>query len=309
MFDDYFEQAQELIRQGVPFATATVVRAEKPTSGKPGDRAIVTLDGVMSGWIGGSCAQPTVVTEAMEAIAQDRSRLIRLSPEEGENKPRDGVIERPMTCFSGGTLEIFIEPHAPRPQLLIVGNLPVARALVQLGKAMSYRTLAVVPQDADGAVAMEHADEQVASLDDLASRVTPLTFAVVASHGHGDREALAAILRTQVPYVGLVASRRRGAELMDQLRQDGFDDHALRRLKAPAGLDIGARRGDEIALSIMAEVIQAHRGAERFAWASREEVEAEAATATCCGSGSVEEADDDPVDASEEPRTGCCGGS
>ncbi len=324
MFDDYFEHARDLTRRGVPFATATVVRAEKPTSGKPGDRAIVTLDGVMSGWIGGSCAQPTVVREARQALADDQSRLIRLSttPSEHssrEDPSREGIVERPMTCFSGGTLEIFIEPHAPRPRLLVVGHLPTAQALAHLGKAMSYHVIAVVPQGVtaddeggDGAAAMAHADEVPTDFESIDERVTPLTFAVVASHGHYDEQALRAVLATTVPYVGLVASPKRGEVVVQVLREAGLDDTALQRLKAPAGLDIGARRGDEIALSIMAEVIEKRRAVERFAWGAETSEQASdddpAAVSSCCG-GSQAEQDEEPPEPVQAASGGCCGGS
>jgi xanthine dehydrogenase accessory factor len=136
MFDDFFVTAHALTERGQAFATATVVRAEKPTSGKPGDKAIITADGSLIGWIGGSCAQPTVIKEALKALREDESRLIRLSPDPAAQTPRPGLLDVPMTCYSGGTLEIYIEPHHPRPRLLIVGNLPVAQSLLHLGKAL-----------------------------------------------------------------------------------------------------------------------------------------------------------------------------
>ncbi len=106
MYDEFFAKAHELIEKGEPFATATVVRAEKPTSGKPGDKAIVTRDGVMLGWIGGSCAQPTVIAQALAVIAEDRTRLVRITPEPDREAPPDGVEEVEMTCFSGGTIDV-----------------------------------------------------------------------------------------------------------------------------------------------------------------------------------------------------------
>src|SRR5262245_60179259 len=133
MYNEFFSKAHELLAEGKPFATAVVVRAEKPTSAKPGDKAIVTLEGVMHGWIGGSCAQPTVIQEAMKALADGEPRLIRLSTApQGES--RTGLIDLPMTCFSGGTLEIYIEPQLPPTRLIIVGSLPVAQALARLGR-------------------------------------------------------------------------------------------------------------------------------------------------------------------------------
>ncbi len=264
MYDEFFHKAAELQAEGKPFATATVVRSLAPTSGKPGDRAIVTLDGVMYGWIGGSCAQPTVIRESRRAIVEDRSVLVRLSPNPGTEPLPPGMIEVPMTCFSGGTIEVYIEPQQPRPRLIVMGHLPVAQALVHLGKALSYHVIAVAaPEDA---ASVAHADEVHASADEIASWITPLTFVVVATHGYGDEDALAHALRTKAPYVGLIASRKRAEAVRANLREMGVAEERLAELRAPAGLHIHARRGDEIALSIMAEVVQVRRHLERLFW-------------------------------------------
>jgi xanthine dehydrogenase accessory factor len=263
MADRFFERARALTAAGEPFATATVVRAEKPTSGKPGDRAIITLAGELTGWIGGSCAEPTVIREALRAIAEDRGRLIRLSPEPGTKPVPEGVVEVPMTCFSGGTLDIFIEPHQPRARLIVAGSSPVAEALVRLGGELDYHVIALDP-DAEADVAGAH--ETMRDVAQVASMVTPLTFVVVATHGEFDEPALAAALRTDAPYVGLVASRKRGEGVRAALRAEGIEETRLERLKYPAGLDIGARRGDEIALSILAEIVQVRRALERLDW-------------------------------------------
>lgn len=267
MIDDFFAKAHELVLAGVPFVTATVVRAEKPTSGKPGDKAIITVDGVMHGWIGGSCAQPTVIKEALKALAADEAKLIRLSTEPEAQKPREGLLDMPMTCFSGGTLEIYLEPQAPRPRLLIVGTLPVARALAHLGSAMNYHVILV---DLDGGTvglpttAIPYVDETLTSLDNIASKITPTTYIVVATHGNYDELALEKLLAANPGYVGLVASRKRAEAVRDYLLDQGLTDSNLLSLKAPAGLDIQARRGDEIALSIMAEIVQRRRNAEEI---------------------------------------------
>lgn len=265
MYDEFFQKAQELRAAGVPFVTAVVVRAERPTSGKPGDRAIITLDGTVHGWVGGSCARPTVSQAAARALVDGSPRLIRLSPDPGANPVPAGIEEVPMTCFSGGTLDIFIEPHQPAPHLLVVGSLPVAQALVHLGKAMSYRVTAV---DAEGGDEMDHADEVLRDLDEIPSRVTPLTFVVVATHGEYDEPALKAILGTPAPYVGLIASRTRGEAVLESLTHYGLDEAARERVRFPAGLDIQARRGDEIAVSILAEIIQTRRGLGEIEWQS-----------------------------------------
>jgi xanthine dehydrogenase accessory factor len=259
MYDEFFSKAHELLAEGKPFATAIVVRAEKPTSAKPGDKAIVTLEGVMHGWIGGSCAQPTVIQEAMKALADGEPRLIRLSTmPQGES--RAGLIDLPMTCFSGGTLEIYIEPELPPTRLIIVGSLPVAQALARLGRAMNYHIVAVDPDT--GGASMTDADEVITDLKQIAGKITPLTYIVVASHGQYDELALEYALRSKAVYVALVASKTRAAAVLDYLRGQGLNPAELARLKYPAGLDIQALRGDEIALSIMAEIVQWRRNAE-----------------------------------------------
>jgi xanthine dehydrogenase accessory factor len=256
MFDEFFTKAHELTQQGVPFATAIVVRAEKPTSGKPGDKAIITGAGVMYGWIGGSCAQPTVVKEALRALRDDESRFIRLSPDPAQQPPREGLIDVPMTCFSGGTLEIYIEPQQPRSRLLIVGSLPTARALAQLGQAMNYHVMLV---DLEGAGDHPYADEVIRDLTVIPERVNQHTYVVIATHGQYDELALEQVLSTDAPYIGLVASKRRAESVREYLTLQGVTVERLHAFKAPAGLDIQARRGDEIALSIMAEIVERRR--------------------------------------------------
>lgn len=289
MYDDFFRKAAELQAEGRPFATATVVRSLAPTSGKPGDRAIVTLDGVMYGWIGGSCAQPTVVRESRRAIVEDRSVLVRLSPNPGTEPVPPGMVEVPMTCFSGGTIEVYIEPQQPRPRLIVVGHLPVAQALVHLGKAMSYHVIAVAaPEDA---AAVAHADEVHPDAAPIASWITPLTFVVVATHGYGDEEALAHALRSGAPYVALIASRKRAEAVRENLREMGVPEDKLAELHAPAGLYIQARRGDEIALSIMAEVVQVRRHLEKLFWPEAAPAESTAGT----GAGTEPATAIDPV--------------
>jgi xanthine dehydrogenase accessory factor len=261
MYDEFFSKAHELLDKGIPFAVAIVVRAEKPTSGKPGDKAIITPTGVMHGWIGGSCAQPTVINEAMKALAEQEPCLIHLSTDpDRHSESREGLINLPMTCFSGGTLEIYIEPQLPLPRLIVIGNLPVAQALIQLGKAMNYRVIAVDP-DNEGA-GMSQADEVLIDLEEVVDKITPLSYVVVASHGQYDELALEYALRSSAAYVALVASKSRAATVLDYLKAQGLTKHDLSRLKYPAGLDIQARRGDEIALSIMAEIVQRRRTAE-----------------------------------------------
>ena len=226
MYDEFFAKANELVQEGVPFVTALVVRAEK----------------------------------ALRALAADESRLIRLSTDPDAQSPREGLIDISMTCFSGGTLEIYIEPQYPRPRLLIVGTLPVAQALVHLGKAMNYHVVVVDPDGSNTAVSA--AGETFTSLDDLQEQVRPHTYVVVATHGNYDELALEKLLKAHPTYVGLVASPTRAEAVREYLSLQGVSENEMLPLKAPAGLDIQARRGDEIALSIMAEIVQQRRNAE-----------------------------------------------
>jgi xanthine dehydrogenase accessory factor len=238
--------AAELQRRGEPFALATVVRCEAPTSAKPGAKALVLEDGSLSGWVGGACAEPVVVREALRALEDGRPRLIGLIGEGARGPGRTaGMVEYPMTCHSGGTLEIYVEPYLAKPLLVLVGHGPVIEALATFGQATEYAVLTL------------GADEAVTALErgGAARRAS----VVVATHGDADEDALGQILRTEAGYVSLVASRRRAAVVIERLRQRGVAPERLGRLKAPAGLDIGAVSPDEIAVSILAEIIQHRR--------------------------------------------------
>jgi len=258
MDSNLLKHAAELSGAGTAFAVATVVRAEKPTSAKPGANAIVTADGVLNGWVGGSCAQPTVVREALKALQDGQPRFVRLCPpEKMGHAPQEGVIEVTLTCASGGTLEVYIEPHLPRPHLVVVGHLPIAEALIVLGKDLGYEVtvmgLDVSPNR------FSHADRAIDHLDFSQIRSAPNTFVVVASHGNYDEDALSHALKTEAAYVALVASKKRAETVVQYLREDGLTEEQLARLKYPAGLDIGALAPEEIALSILAEIVQMRR--------------------------------------------------
>src|SRR5262245_6725416 len=255
---DHFSLAETLIQKGVPFAIATVVRAESPTSAKAGDKAIVTAEGVVEGWIGGSCAEPTVLDEAKAALEDGECRLIHISPSEEIPHDRTGLRFFPMTCYSGGTLEIYIEPHPVAPQLLIFGNSPVAAALASLGQVMKYRVTIV---DLTQRPPMAGDFRVVRDLAELASIGAGPTYAVVATHGVFDEEALMHAAKMKPEYLGLVASRRRAAAVKQTLSSLGVDQGAIDALHAPAGTDIHALAAEEIALSILAQIVDARRSA------------------------------------------------
>jgi xanthine dehydrogenase accessory factor len=262
MTEDILEQASTLRRRGEPFALATVVRAEAPTSAKAGAKAIVLGDGTVFGWVGGACAEPVVTREALKALRDGRSRLIGLvggggSPGGTLRGPgrTEGLVAYPMTCHSGGTLEIYVEPYLPRPLLLLVGHGPVIETLATLGRASGYT---VMTHGAD------------ATSDDFSSiGLTERASVIVATHGDLDETALERVLATEAGYVSLVASRRRADAIVERLRQRGVPPDGLARVKAPAGLDIGAITPEEIAVSILAEIIQHHRS-HKMDWTETE---------------------------------------
>jgi xanthine dehydrogenase accessory factor len=169
-------------------------------------------------------------------------------------------VDFPLTCFSGGTLEIYIEPQYPQPRLMVIGSLPVARALISLGKVMNYDVIAVDP-DGDGS-SLSNAHHVLTSLADIPPYVRPDTYAVVATHGSFDEAALEHLLKARPRYIGLVASKKRFQSVLDYLKMQGIAETDLQQIKAPAGLDIQAQQGDEIALSILAEIVQYRRSAQ-----------------------------------------------
>ncbi len=256
--DDILEQAHDLRRAGTPFALATVVRVTRPASARPGAKALVQADGAINGWVGGSCAQPTVAREALAAMADGRPRLLCLvgvdgvAPERGE-----GVVVQPMTCHSGGTIEVYIEPFVPRPRLLLFGESALTQALAQIGAALRF-DVAIVDPDAT-AERFPQADMVLSRLSDAAPLLSPRSYAIVATHGAYDEAALELVLASDAAYVALVASRRRAEAVVRLLRDAGLPEAQLARLRAPAGLDIGAAEPEEIALSIMAEIVQIRR--------------------------------------------------
>jgi xanthine dehydrogenase accessory factor len=256
---DLLERAAELRRQGRPFVLATVVRSLKPASARPGDRALLVPERPPEGWVGGGCVHTSIEREAARAMADGAPRLVRLSPEPHEE---DGVVSYPMTCHSGGTLEIYLEPVLPAPELVVLGESPVAEALVALGGPLGFRihtTLeAVATSDAWVVAAAMSSDE--------------------------DHPTVREALKRGLPYVAMVASRRRTEVLLAELRAEGFSEEVIERLKAPAGMDIGAANAPEIALSILAEIVQRRRSQmASAAQAPPSEVQSAIAVDPICG--------------------------
>lgn len=211
----------------MPFVYARVVLAERPTSAKPGDEAIILGDGTLEGFVGGTCAESTVREEAMALLRTGETLVLRITPVVEADQRGKRVVHNP--CLSGGTLEVFLEPALPDPLVVVVGQAPIANALVSIGVAAGYSVehyCGAVPNDA---IAL-----------------------VIASHGRDEEKAVAAGLEADVPYIGLVASAKRGQAVLDRA---GLTGNQRARIRTPAGLDLGARTAGEIALSILAEIV------------------------------------------------------
>jgi xanthine dehydrogenase accessory factor len=238
MKPDLTRRADALAAERTPFVVATVVRAGRPTSVHPGDSALVLGDGTIEGFVGGACAETSVRLQALRAMETGEALLLRIVPEGDETAEAEGAMVVRNPCLSGGALEIFLEPRLPAPRIAVVGETPIGFALVALGEKLGYDVALSVSPPEDTA-------------DDVAL--------VVASHGREEEDALASALAAGVPYVGLVASRKRGAAVVEELRSRGLIEEQLARLRTPAGLDIGAATAEEIALSILAEIVASRR--------------------------------------------------
>jgi xanthine dehydrogenase accessory factor len=251
----------QLLSEREPFVLATVVRARRPTSVRPGDRAVVRRDGTIDGFVGGVCAESSVRLHSLRAMETGEPLLLALVPDDGAGagagEAADGAVVEHNPCLSGGALEIFLEPHLPASRLIVVGGSPIALALERIGRASGYDCLRTGP---DG----------LGSLQRVAA-------VVVCTHGNGEEAVLAQALQASVPYVALVASPRRGGAVTAEL---DVADELRDRLHTPAGLDIGARNPDEIAISILAEIVAEQHAQPVTATSSQSDAQAAEPVAT-----------------------------
>jgi len=282
---DLFRLAARLLDEETPCAVATVVRRERPSSAASGNTAVITADGAVHGWIGGSCTQPEVTRHAIASLNDRQPRLLAFG---GSPGPRTDMIHVPMSCGSEGKVEVHINPVFPAPRLVVAGSSPIAQAVVRLGEAMGYRVVlvgggdeavdagGVDPGDAAGdqgvPVAAGGGDAHVRAprvLDDaLAARYAarpPGTalFAVVATMGQGDEEAVEQLLAARADYLGVVVSPKRMTRVREYLAARGVCGSRIAKVRGPAGLDIGAVSPEEVAISILAEIVSLARAAAR----------------------------------------------
>jgi xanthine dehydrogenase accessory factor len=237
---EVLEEASDLARRGESFALATVVWRQGPSSSQQGSRAIITADGELHGWIGGACAEPVVIREARQVIARGASRLLLLgTPGQFGQAVPDGMTVVPISCQSEGALEVYIEPVLPAPSLVVVGRSPMAQTLAELARAIGWRAARIAGEDFTTADA------------------GPATMVVVATQGHGDEEIVEQAVAARPAYLGLVGSAKRGAAVLGYLADRGVPQDQLDRVRVPAGLDLGPTSHQEIAVAILAELVQA----------------------------------------------------
>jgi len=216
-----------------------VVWRQGPSSSKQGSRAIITADGQLDGWIGGACAEPVVIREARQVMADGNARLLLLgSPDQFGTAVPEGMTVVPISCQSEGALEIYIEPVLPVPHLVIVGTSPMTHTLAQLARALDWQTDLVAPRDFTADSASER------------------SMVIVATQGHGDEDMVERAAAARPAYLGLVASRKRGEAVLGYLAERGVPEDQLDRVHAPAGLDLGRTTHEEMAVAILAELVK-----------------------------------------------------
>jgi len=256
MWKEIPDQANRLRAEEQPFVIATVVAYKSPQSARPGSKAIILPDGSIDGWIGGGCVQPIVIREAQNVLQSGKPKLVTISPDSAHDDWK-GVQSYQMTCQGGGSLEIYLEPVLPKPELIIVGNSPVAQIICGMGKLLEFKVVVADPEA--NKERFPEADLVLADLSQARSRIGPGSFVVVATMGTGDEEGLEAVAGTTPRYLGFVASKEKAKGLFEYLRGKGVSAEHLERITCPAGLDLGGETLPEIALSVMAGITQLRR--------------------------------------------------
>ena len=271
--DAVLDKAASLKAKGISFALVTVVRAVSPTSAKPGAKAIVEADGVIQGWVGGGCAQPAVIKTAKKVLKEGQARLIRISPTK-DGYVEEGITDFGMTCHSGGTLDIFIDPVIARPVLLLIGASQAAQTLVGLAKRVGFSVTVAFP--AADLEMFPEADKIIDGFD--VADVVP-NFIIVATQGKLDEQGLETAISLDCGYIGFIASKTKADKLKNSLKETGSDAKRVDAIISPIGLAIDAVTPEEIALSVVAGLVKARRQAVDVKEVGDE-------TASCCDGGS-----------------------
>ena len=293
------QEAVALAEARTPFVLATVVWRRGPSSGQQGSKAVILADGTVRGWLGGACAEPTVVVQAREALLDGEPRLLLLGDVEDPARGSigaevdtggagcgsastggpSGTYSVPMACENDGALEVYLEPVPPRPQLVVIGRSPAVGTLALMGQALEW-DVAVID---DGGSPAEHPlPELVRTTLDLSGLGVGVGSAVVvATQGHYDDLALEAALATDAAYVGLVAGHKRADAVAENLRGRGVSEEDLARIQAPAGLDLGRLTNRELAVAIMADLVERRASGELSRWGAVPEAPVTATDPVC----------------------------
>ena len=266
---DIFHIARRLQDAATPYALVSVIKALAPSSARPGDKAVVTADGELHGWVGGGCAQPAVIRSVRQALIDGRARVIRIAPGDStEARELGDVLEFGMACHSGGTLELFIDPVLPRASLVVIGSSPVAASLAQLAPHVGFAVQWIAHE-----------------VDDLpAQPIAPGAWVVVATQGRRDVQALRLALGMSARQISFVASARKAEVLKASLVAAGADADAVAAIVAPAGTPMAATTPEEIALSVLAAVVSDRRGAKAVVVAPPVPPLVAKPSPSCCGS-------------------------
>jgi xanthine dehydrogenase accessory factor len=290
---DIVEQAAELARRGEEFALATVVWRQGPSSGRTGSRAIITRDGHLYGFIGGACAEPVVLREAVRVIESREPRLLFLGTTDvPRSQLPEGMVYVPMSCQSEGALQIYVEPVVPALDLVVVGASPMTSTLAELATALGWTSRVVAPAEFS------------------AADVTERSIVVIASQGHLDEEAVALAVSAAPLFVGLVASRKRGESLLAYLSERGVPQHLLERVRTPVGLDLGRTSHQEIAVAVLAELVMRRAAGEFSTGVSPVEQKAGAVEVVdpVCGMTVTADASHHPIEHEGTTYYFCCAG-
>jgi xanthine dehydrogenase accessory factor len=253
MLDQFLKDVEQFKKKNEPFALALVVRRDAPSSGKVGDKAVINKYGEIIGWVGGGCVKGILVKEAGDAMRTGMARLVKIGKSVNPSN-QEGVMEYKMTCQSEGTVEVFIEPVLPAPHLVIIGQSAIAKALVKLAGFAGYRITAVA-QDAN-LKTFDKVDELITQLNLSQVKTTEASFIVVATQGEGDEKALTEALQKQRAYLGFVASRKKMPSIVAYLESSGVGKTAIDAITSPAGINIHAKKPEEVAISIMAQIVE-----------------------------------------------------
>ena len=253
MNEVFFKDYLELRQKRIPFATAVVVKHDVPISGKSGDKAIIKKDGTLIGWVGGGCTKSIVIKEGLNALNSGKSKLIVIDPEYNlESRPGEKRFQ--MTCHSGGSLSLYVEPVFPRPLIVVFGKSPVAISLLKISSELGYETIWSSGFIEEREIVKVDQFINNFNLEDI--NLTSPSFIIICTQGENDAEALESALKTSVNYVAFVGSKRKTEILKKEFLENGINHDKLKKIVNPAGLNLNAKTPEEIALSILAEIVQ-----------------------------------------------------